>query len=120
MTIARSLLIELRDELRRDPDLAAELRALLLGVSAPDELLDRAKVEARYPIRFRVLTDAAKRGEITIEHAGRKPVVRKSQVEAWISGRATKPTIAKCANDARDDRAEARASVARSAARMGR
>lgn len=54
-----------------------------------DELLDRSRVEAAYPIRFRVVTDAARRGELPIEHAGRKPVVRRSALEAWIASRRT-------------------------------
>jgi hypothetical protein len=83
-----------------------------------DELLDASQVEARYPFKFRVVTDAAKRGEISIEHAGRKPLVRKSSLETWIASRPTRPTIAKIANDT-DERAEVLASLARSAKRMG-
>ena len=104
----------------------AEARACALDAIADDldrgsdVLLDAAQVEAGYPFSFRVVTDAAKRGEVTIEYAGRKPLVRRSTLEAWMSARASKPTIAKvAANDSTDERADARASIARAAARMG-
>jgi hypothetical protein len=79
-----------------------------------DELLDRTAVEARYPFKFRIVTDAARRGELVIEHAGRKPVVRRTALDAWIASR---PSSVKATGN--DARAEARASVAAAAARIG-
>jgi hypothetical protein len=90
----------------------AELAPHLAG--AGDELLDRTAIEARYPFKFRVVTDAARRGELVMDHAGRKPVVRRSGLEAWIASR---PSSVKATGN--DARAEARASIAAAAARIG-
>ena len=74
-------------------DLIAEGHAFLararrLRVTPPvDELLDTESVELEFRIRFRVVTDAARRGDLTLEHAGRKPLVRRSALEAWVSRR---------------------------------
>ena len=97
---------------------AASLRAAADEIehAGGDELLDAAAVEARYPFRFRVVTDAARRGEITIEHAGRKPVVRRAALEAWIASRPVQP---RADHHVDDERAEARASVAAAAKRIG-
>ncbi len=38
-------------------------------------------------VQGRVIRDAGRRGEIEIEHAGRKPVVRRSEVERWMRSR---------------------------------
>src|SRR4051812_34126281 len=59
-------------------------------------------------VRPRVLRDAATRGEIALGGAGRRRVVRRADLDAWIASRTTRP-LAKC-GEASDDRAEARAS----------
>ena len=93
-------------------------RARRMRTTPPaDELLDRERLEADYPIRFRVVTDAARRGEnVCIEHIGRKAVVRRSILEAWIASRRTAATEKLEALSPRDAaRAAVAARIARSA-----
>jgi hypothetical protein len=79
-----------------------------------DELLDRAAYERIYPGGWRRVTDAGRRGELAIEHIGRKPVVRRSEVERWIAASRPAPAVPS------DERADARASVVNAAARFAR
>lgn len=87
---------------------------------AADAWLDLDQAASIAHVRPRVLRDAASRGEIVLGGAGRRRVVRRADLDAWIASRATTRTIAPITKCANDDRADARASVARSAARMGR
>lgn len=70
-------------------------------------------------VRPRVLRDAGRRGELALERAGRRVVVRRAALEAWLSYRAVQP-VAKSSAPAEDPRAEARSCVAAAAARAAR
>lgn len=56
-----------------------------------DEVLTASMVADRYHVTMRVVTDAARRGELAIGHVGRRPVVRRSVIEAWIASRPARP-----------------------------
>lgn len=86
MIDARALLAAVRDALRADPALAAELRDAL-GARAADEWLDDARLRAEYGLRVRVVTEAAARGEITIGRRGRTPIVRRADLDRWLAQR---------------------------------
>lgn len=74
-------------------ELLAKAKRIRAAQAAPvvDELLDAAMVEAQFHVHMRVLSDAARRGELVVEHVGRKPVVRRTVLEAWIASRRTTP-----------------------------
>jgi hypothetical protein len=52
-----------------------------------DEWITRDNCAARYGVRFRVLHEAAKRGELPLFKVGRKPAAKRAHVEAWIASR---------------------------------
>lgn len=65
-------------------------------------------------VRPRVLRDAARRGELALEKAGRAVVVRRTEIERWLTSRAV---TRKATPD--DPRADARASIEAAATRAG-
>jgi hypothetical protein len=60
-------------------------------------------------VKPRVITDAARRGEITLTHAGRSPRVMRSELDRWIASRATTKPIASTPDANEDELAFARA-----------
>lgn len=85
-SLGQALLNDVLSAVEADPTLATRLRGVL-GAIAPAEWLDRARVEAEFPIRFRVLTDAARRGRIELGGTKRKPLVRRTELERFLSER---------------------------------
>jgi hypothetical protein len=75
--------------LLRDPSVVAAIREAVASASRAEWLtLDDAGKLAG--VRARVLRDAARRGELEIGHAGRRPVVRREALDAWIGSRAAR------------------------------
>jgi hypothetical protein len=78
----------------RADDLEIEARRLrqqarrLRRAGTADTWLDSAAVEADYGLKMRVVTDAAKRGELSIGRAGRSPRVLRSELDRWLRERA--------------------------------
>lgn len=87
MIDTRALLVAVRDALRSDPELAAELRALL-GASAssgkPKPLKDCGE-----PIR--VLRRAVQEGDLRATKIGRGYFVTDEDLAAWRASRRVKP-----------------------------
>ena len=66
-------------------DVRAALREAI-GQSSADEWIDRAKYEAEHPgAKWRVVLDAGRRGQIAIGHRGHTPVVRRAELDRWMS-----------------------------------
>jgi hypothetical protein len=65
-------------------------------------------------VRPRVLSDAARRGELTLGGAGRSRVVSRAELDRWIASRATRTATATSEPDAVD------AAIARAARRAAR
>jgi len=87
---ARALILALL----ADPMIATALRATLAAPIA--EQLDAAAVEAYAHVRMRVVLDAARRGDLTILRAGRKPLVSRDELDRWLRTRVAKtmaPTL---------------------------
>lgn len=74
----------------REPDVAAALREVLSGPAA-DPLVAVDVIAAELGIKPRVITDAAGRDEIELGYAGRKPVVRRSEIARWVATRRRAP-----------------------------
>lgn len=122
------LLLALRDagagEALRDPEVANALRSpsvapVLRSVLGPDDRpipIDEAAAFAS--VTPRVISDAARRGELVILRAGRERLIERAEFDRWLRSR---PTKAKSANDvSADPREAARSAVHAAAARAGR
>ena len=72
---------------------ALELEAAALdGIAGgADDLLDADSYADAYAsgCSWRALLEAGKRGELKISRAGRKPVVRRGEVDRWLASRRT-------------------------------
>jgi hypothetical protein len=63
----------------------------------------------------RALRDAGRRGELTIAHAGRRPVVSRGELDRWITSRPVAPR-----HTVDDPHADVRAAVQRATERARR
>lgn len=70
-------------------DVRVALRGALAG-AGDEEWLDADAVRARFGLAMRVLVDARRRGELELGRAGRRPVVRRSELERWVRARAAR------------------------------
>lgn len=108
------------DVLEGDPALAERARKAL-GLCPSDEWLSLARAASYAGLDpesgARVISDDARRGRIALGHAGRAPVVRRSEIDRWIEARGAKRRDDKPADE---PRAEAQTAVARAAARWAK
>lgn len=56
---------------------------------ASDAWLTLDAAGALVGVKGRVIRDGGRRGELVIEHAGKSPRVRRSEVERWVASRKT-------------------------------
>ncbi len=94
--------------------LDAEAAALEQSADDPVPIEDAA---AKYHVRVRVLQDAGRRGDLVIERAGRRQLVRPSEAARWA--RTRRPGVVRARpQEARADERIADPGIAAAAARL--
>lgn len=84
MSASTSLILAIVETLESHPAETERLRRAL-GIQSADAWVSVAVVANELGIEPRVMTDDARRGRITLGHAGRTPVVLRSEVSRWLT-----------------------------------
>ena len=104
-----------------DSALAAEIRRvvreeLAAALTPVNAWVSVAAAAAEIGVKPRVLVDDARRGRLEIGSAGRRRVISRTELTRYLKSRPVKVAVANVV----DERADAKASIARTAARLAR